>query len=128
MNRTFEWLDEKKGSRKLTKVPAMQFIDASLTQIQKQLRDERVFPTKFGLLRMEGVGVWGWKEERRGDGLGREERWVGGEGGRVASPSIFPPGPSVHSHSHPSLFPALTSPGGGRKGPGGKDGGRGMRG
>ena len=47
--RTFEWLDDKKGGKKSTRVPAKQFIDSSLTQIQKQLQDERIFPTKFGL-------------------------------------------------------------------------------
>ncbi len=47
--RTFEWLDERKGSsKKLSKTPAKQFIDSSLTQIQKQLEDESIFPTKFG--------------------------------------------------------------------------------
>ena len=48
--RTFEWLDDKKGSKKLSKIPAKQFIDVSLTQIQKQLEDEAIFPTKFGEL------------------------------------------------------------------------------
>lgn len=48
--RTFEWLDDKKGSsKKLSKTPAKQFIDTSLTQIQKQLEDETIFPTKFGM-------------------------------------------------------------------------------
>ena len=46
--RTFEWLDDRKVSKKLTKVPAKQFIDTALSQIQKQLRDESIFPTKFG--------------------------------------------------------------------------------
>ena len=48
-SRAFEWLDDKKGSsKKLSKTPAKLFIDTSLTQIQKQLEDETVFPTKFG--------------------------------------------------------------------------------
>ena len=48
-SRSFEWLDDKKGSsKKLSKTPAKLFIDTSLTQIQKQLEDETVFPTKFG--------------------------------------------------------------------------------
>ena len=46
--RTFEWLDDRKVSKKLTKVPAKQFIDTALSHIQKQLRDETIFPTKFG--------------------------------------------------------------------------------
>ncbi len=47
--RTFEWLDDKKGSsKKLGKTPAKQFIDTSLSQIHKQLEDETIFPTKFG--------------------------------------------------------------------------------
>ena len=47
-HRTFEWLDDRKVSKKMTKVPAKQFIDTALSQIQKQLRDESIFPTKFG--------------------------------------------------------------------------------
>ena len=47
-HRTFEWLDDRKVSKKMTKVPAKQFIDTALSQIQKQLRDETIFPTKFG--------------------------------------------------------------------------------
>lgn len=43
---TFEWLEDRK-SRK-TKLPAKQFIDASLSHIQKLLQDEKIFPTKFG--------------------------------------------------------------------------------
>lgn len=45
---TFEWLDDRKVSKKMTRVPAKQFIDTALSQIQKQLRDESIFPTKFG--------------------------------------------------------------------------------
>ncbi len=54
--RTFEWLDDKKGNKKSTRVPAKQFIDSSLTQIHKQLQDERIFPTKFGPFLGEGGG------------------------------------------------------------------------
>ena len=45
--RSFDWLEDKKGSKK-TRLPAKQFIDTSLAQIQRQIRDERTFPTKFG--------------------------------------------------------------------------------
>jgi MOB kinase activator 1 len=44
----FEWLDERRGGKRLTKLPARQFIDTALTYIQKQLQDESLFPTKFG--------------------------------------------------------------------------------
>jgi len=46
-NRSFDWLEDRKGSKK-TRLPAKQFIDTSLAQIQRQLRDEQIFPTKFG--------------------------------------------------------------------------------
>ena len=45
--RSFDWLEDKKGSKK-TRLPAKQFIDTSLAQIQRQIRDEQTFPTKFG--------------------------------------------------------------------------------
>lgn len=45
---TFDWLDDRKGKAKSTRVPAKQFINSALTQIQEQLRDEEIFPTKFG--------------------------------------------------------------------------------
>jgi MOB kinase activator 1 len=44
----FDWLDERRGGKRLTKLPARQFIDTALTYIQKQLQDESLFPTKFG--------------------------------------------------------------------------------
>ena len=46
--RAFDWLDERRGGKRLTKLPARQFIDTALTYIQKQLQDESLFPTKFG--------------------------------------------------------------------------------
>jgi len=57
--RTFEWLDEKKG-KKMAKVPAQKFMDSSLTQIQKQLEDERIFPTKFGKQTRIYNQIQGW--------------------------------------------------------------------
>ena len=48
--RTFDWLDDRRGGKRLTKLPARQFIDTALTYIQKQLQDESLFPTKFGKL------------------------------------------------------------------------------
>ena len=47
--RAFDWLDERRGGKRLTKLPARQFIDTALTYIQKQLQDESLFPTKFGM-------------------------------------------------------------------------------
>lgn len=44
---TFEWLEDKKSSKK-TKLPAKQYMDSALSQIQKQLQNEEIFPTKFG--------------------------------------------------------------------------------
>ena len=48
--RAFDWLDDRRGGKRLTKLPARQFIDTALTYIQKQLQDESLFPTKFGRL------------------------------------------------------------------------------
>lgn len=40
-------MDTEKRTKK-SKMHAKQFIDTVMTNIQKQLRDERIFPTKFG--------------------------------------------------------------------------------
>ena len=48
--RAFDWLDDRRGGKRLTKLPARQFIDTALTYIQEQLQDESLFPTKFGRL------------------------------------------------------------------------------
>lgn len=45
---SFDWLDDRRGGKRLTKLPARQYIDTALTYIQKQLQDESLFPTKFG--------------------------------------------------------------------------------
>ena len=45
--RTFDWLEERRSGRR-TKLPAKQFIDTALSQIQKHFQNEDIFPTKFG--------------------------------------------------------------------------------
>ena len=43
---TYEWQDSK--NKKHVKLPAKQYIDSALSNIQKQLCEESIFPTKFG--------------------------------------------------------------------------------
>jgi len=43
---TYEWQDSK--NKKHVKLPAKQYIDSALSNIQKQLCEEAIFPTKFG--------------------------------------------------------------------------------
>ena len=43
---TYEWQDSK--NKKHVKLPAKQYIDSVLSNIQKQLCEESIFPTKFG--------------------------------------------------------------------------------
>jgi len=44
-NRQYLWIDEKS---KRMKLPAPQYIDYALTYTQKTVKDENIFPTKFG--------------------------------------------------------------------------------
>ena len=44
---TYEWQDSK--NKKHVKLPAKQYIDSALSNIQKQLCEEAIFPTKFGM-------------------------------------------------------------------------------
>lgn len=44
-NRQYLWVDDR-GKR--SKLPATQYIDYALTHIQKTVKDENIFPTKFG--------------------------------------------------------------------------------